>query len=178
MLWKDIHLISWKSNNAECFFFFLPYHFQQGWLGYKRTTKAWSSVCQKWRQNANKPRRGVITWRRCTQNVSSVLRGFCLLLTLNMAAAAPHRKRTTWKLTWTTNWRLCNSVWSRSRRSTEWHGHSSPTNTSRLKKPNQLPWMVCHHLSTVVLLLFSFVLFFHLCFFFLLFLFFKVLFGI
>lgn len=57
--------------------FFLPCHSQQGWLDYKRTTKAWNSACQKWRQNANKPRRGAITWRRYTQDVSSVLSAFC-----------------------------------------------------------------------------------------------------
>lgn len=57
--------------------FFFAMLFQQGWLGYKRTTKAWSTACQKWRQNANKPRRGTITLRRYTQNVSSLLRGSC-----------------------------------------------------------------------------------------------------
>lgn len=55
----------------------------------------------------------------------------------------PHRKRTTWRSTWTTNWRRCNSVWSRSRLNTGWHGLSSLTNMSPLKKPNQLPWLVC-----------------------------------
>lgn len=48
--------------------FSLPSYSQQGWLDYRRITKAWRSASQKWRQNANRPRRGETTWRRYTQS--------------------------------------------------------------------------------------------------------------
>lgn len=71
-LWRFLEVIverkpfKWHDRDL----FSLPPYSQQGWLGYRRTTKAWRSASQKWRQNGNRPRRGETTWRRYTQSTS------------------------------------------------------------------------------------------------------------